>query len=136
MVVNEDWASGQASSLRCGLLAADSRAQAAAILLGDQPEVSPAVIDLAVSEFASIDVSRTPMLRPIYIGGGQRVPGHPVIIARSLWPQVVTLEGDQGARVLIAAQPESLATLELDSAAPADIDTPAEYSQALVKDRA
>jgi len=132
VVTNDDWASGQASSLRFGLSQASAGTVAAAILLGDQPGVTAETIDLVVARFASLDVSRTPILRPVYTGGGDSVPGHPVIISRSVWPQVSALEGDRGARALIEAQSDKLATLSLDAVPPADIDTPADYHRALV----
>jgi molybdenum cofactor cytidylyltransferase len=59
------------------------------------------------------------------------VPGHPVFVARTLWPQVEALRGDEGARALFAAHPEWLLEVEIDAEPPPDIDTWQDYERAL-----
>ena len=44
--------------------------------------------------------------------------------ARAAWRFVDELEGDVGAREVVAAHPELVATLDAGSAVPADVDTP------------
>lgn len=124
VVVNPDHAQGQSTSLRLGLGALSPRAAAAAILLGDQPRVGAGLIDRVAAAFQA---GTAAVVRPTYCGGGQRVPGHPVVIARHLWPALDALRGDQGARALIAAHPEWLHEVELDGVAPGDVDTWADY---------
>lgn len=142
VVVNGDYATGQASSLRLGLRSADDRATAAAVLLGDQPDIDAARIDRVAAAFLAATV---PVVRPVFAGsreeatttGGKRghvrhcrrVPGHPVFFARRIWPEIEALEGDQGARTLLATHPEWLLELEIAAAAPADVDTPQEYDE-------
>ena len=58
--------------------------------------------------------------------GGQR--GNPVLIARSLWPQVVALRGDVGARALMDLVP----VVEVDcsdTGRPDDVDTLADLAR-------
>jgi molybdenum cofactor cytidylyltransferase len=112
-VLCEDWASGQAASLRAGL-AALGDVEAAVVTLGDQPRITPEVIAFAISNF---DGSRP--VRATYKGR----PGHPVVLPAAIIPKVMELVGDQGARLLLAEED----VLEVDAshlASAADVDTP------------
>jgi molybdenum cofactor cytidylyltransferase len=123
IAVNSRWAEGQSSSLRCGLEAADERCVAAAVLLGDQPGVRPAVIDQMIDVFRD---SAAAAVRPVYpaVAGA---PGHPVLLARRIWPEVFALTGDAGARSLFAEHPGWLLTIPLPGKPPADVDTPEDH---------
>ena len=118
-VVNRARDTGLSSSLKVGLnrLAADPAVQRAAVLLGDQPLVSPHVISALLSEPAALD---QPITVPVY-EGGQR--GHPVILERSAWSLAEELSGDRGLGQLFAARPELVRYVEVGGANP-DIDTP------------
>jgi len=125
LVVNPDFASGQGSSLRCGLRAADPRACAAAILLGDQPGVGAELIDRILDGFLAAE---SPGVRPVYPDAGG-APGHPVLLAREIWPEVEALDGDQGARALFRKHPDWLQTIPVAGVPPTDIDTPRDLPQ-------
>ena len=128
VAVNENASAGQSSSLRLGLRTADPRASAAAILLGDQPRVTGPLIDRVVAAFLS---AGAPVVRPVYCGSHERrVPGHPVLVARRIWPEVETLRGDEGMRGLLARRPEWLLELPLEGEPPGDVDTPEDYRSA------
>ncbi len=131
-IVNEGFAEGQSSSLRVGLGRMPDEVVAAAILLADQPAIGTEVIDTVVARFFAGD---KPAARPVYTSAASRIPGHPVVLARSLWPELMRLEGDQGARAILARHPERLLEIELDGAAPEDIDTPEAYRRALDRAR-
>jgi molybdenum cofactor cytidylyltransferase len=112
-VVCEDWASGQAASLRTGL-AALGDVDAAVVTLGDQPRMTPEVIAFAISRF---DGERP--VRATYEGR----PGHPVVLPAAMIPDAMEIEGDRGARILL----EGADVLEVDAshlASAADVDTP------------
>jgi molybdenum cofactor cytidylyltransferase len=129
VVVNPDPARGQSASLRLGLRAADPCATAAAVLLGDQPQVTRALIDRVAEAFFDGDA---PAARPVWRShGGERVPGHPVFLARRIWPEVEGLSGDQGARVLLAAHPEWLLEVACEEEPPGDIDDVDDYERAV-----
>jgi molybdenum cofactor cytidylyltransferase len=125
-VVNGDYARGMGTSLASGLRAASAHAVAAAVLLGDQPGVSALVIDAVIGAFRS---GEEPIVRPVYVADGQRVPGHPVIIARHIWTLARDLRGDEGFRSIIAAHPQWLREVELRGAPPSDLDTPDDYQR-------
>jgi molybdenum cofactor cytidylyltransferase len=125
VVVNDDHERGQSGSLRLGLGAADPRAVAAVILLGDQPGVTCTLIDRVASAFLAAGV---PAARPVYDGKDRgRIPGHPVFLGRALWRHVDALRGDAGARSLLAAHPEWLLEVPVEGAPPADLDTWQDY---------
>jgi molybdenum cofactor cytidylyltransferase len=92
VVLCEDWAQGQGLSLRAGV-AALAGAEAVAITLGDQPFITAAVITAALAELGDFDA-----LRAVYDG----TPGHPVVLSRRVLDAVPELEGDAGARELLA----------------------------------
>jgi molybdenum cofactor cytidylyltransferase len=54
--------------------------------------------------------------------GGVR--GHPVLFDISMRRFLLALQGDQGARELLAAMPERVLFLPVDADAPLDVDTP------------
>jgi len=72
IAVNEDPGAGQSRSLQLGLRAADPGAEAAAILLGDQPGVTGRLIDRVVEAFRN---GEAPVVRPVYSRSRRRVPG-------------------------------------------------------------
>ncbi|CAN5733788.1 NTP transferase domain-containing protein [soil metagenome] len=119
-VVNEDFAAGQSTSLKTGLLALGSRARAAALFVGDQPELSRRSIDAVLEVFGSGDFD---VVRPRYRG----VPGHPVVAARPVWPLLLRATGDSGARAMLGGDDIRLREVELDVDPPRDIDTWEDY---------
>jgi len=124
-VVNEAYERGMSTSLRCGLATCDAGSEGAAILLADQPGIGPALINSMLDAFGC---RRVPIVRPVFRGPeGEAVPGHPVMLARSIWPMLDTLDGDEGARALIARNPELLQTVEVRADVPVDIDTLDDY---------
>jgi CTP:molybdopterin cytidylyltransferase MocA len=92
VVVCEDWALGQGFSLRRGVAALPD-ADAVVVTLGDQPFITPQVITGAVEELEGFDA-----VRAVYDG----VPGHPVVLGPRVLAAVGELEGDAGARELLA----------------------------------
>jgi len=121
-VYNPDYASGQSSSLKAGINALASQAQAAIFLLGDQPSISLQAIAALVSAFRS---RHSAVVRPLYRG----TPGHPVLFSRALFPELLEVTGDQGGRELLARHQAEVATVELNLEPPVDIDTREDYSR-------
>jgi CTP:molybdopterin cytidylyltransferase MocA len=104
----EDWERGPGASLRCGLAALPSGVEAAVVVLADGPDLAPATVDRIIEVWQE---SAAEVVAATYDG----VRGHPVLLARSAWPQVP----DEGARSLPAL------TVPCDDlGAPGDVDTP------------
>lgn len=128
VVINHDYALGQSTSLRLGLRCVRPGVQAAAILLGDQPQITAELIDALATAFRAVDSA---VVRPVYLGrDGRRVPGHPVFLRRQIWPQMEQLTGDQGAQAVLTAHPEWLFEVAVDGGPPGDIDTWEDYLRA------
>lgn len=122
-VLNEDYESGQSSSLRAGLAAASHQAEAVAILLGDQPGMSPALIDAVIERWWSADA---PVVRPIFHG----TPGHPVIVGRSEWSSFASVEGDRGAGAEMERVPGArIEIVEMGMPPLEDVDTWEQYER-------
>lgn len=117
-VVNPDYATGQASSLRVGLRAIDARSEAAAVFLGDQPSSAPEIAGAVVDAWRA---SAAPVARAVYRG----TPGHPVVIGRAAFPAFESARGDDGGRSTL--QELEVVGLDFDMAAPFDIDTWEQY---------
>ena len=118
VVENPEWEEGLASSLRVGLdaLTRLSKAEAAFIVLGDQPEV-PQEVPAKLIE--GLRTSRRMAIVPKY----RYSWGNPVLVARELWPRLMSLTGDEGARRLLEAHPEWVEEVWVESLPPRDIDT-------------
>ena len=56
-------------------------------------------------------------------------PGNPVLFDRAIFPELLALTGDQGARPVIARDPERVEWVHLARPMPADVDTPADYEK-------
>jgi molybdenum cofactor cytidylyltransferase len=127
IVHNPDFADGLSTSVRTGLAAIPEQADGAIVCLGDMPQVRAALIDRLISVF---DPERGALVVIPTIAGNR---GNPVVWARRFFPELMTLEGDVGARHLIGRYAEAVTEVPLtDTAALIDVDTP----EALVKVRA
>jgi molybdenum cofactor cytidylyltransferase len=128
VVINAEHQAGQSTSLARGLTAVNDDAGAVVVLLGDQPRVTSALIDQVLSAYVT---GTTAIVRPVWrdADGGHR-PGHPVVLARTVWPAVALLSGDRGARTLFATHPEWVQELPMAGDPPADIDDHEDYQRA------
>jgi molybdenum cofactor cytidylyltransferase len=119
-VDNPDYAQGLASSLKTGIAALPESADGALVLLGDMPAVTPALIDSLIAAFGA----HPEALAAAPVSEGRR--GNPVLLSRALFPAIARLEGDEGARKLLAsAGPGQVAEVEAPgTASTLDVDTP------------
>jgi molybdenum cofactor cytidylyltransferase len=115
-VRNDEYRSGQASSLAAALHSVGEQAEAAVILLADQPGVAPDEIRSLVDRFRS---GRSRIVRLRYADG----PG-PSLLSREIFAEAAHLHGDAGARVLIASHPEWVDEVPVERSAPRDVDRP------------
>jgi molybdenum cofactor cytidylyltransferase len=118
--VNLRAAEGQSTSLHAGLRAADVDAEAAVMLLGDQPEIRRDALGAVIEAFRR---GRGPVVQAVY--GGR--PGHPVLFARDAWPDLEAATGDEGARRVVAASPGRVHRVEVGGDPPEDVDTEDDY---------
>ena len=85
LVVNENYAKGQSSSVKAGLSAVSRDAEAVAILPADVALIDPQPIKRVVEEYRK---SRN----KIVIASYQQQSGHPILIDRTLFPEVAGID--------------------------------------------
>jgi molybdenum cofactor cytidylyltransferase len=125
-VDNPDFSKGLSTSLKSGLKAMPADCDGVLVLLGDMPGVSSALLDRLIAAF---DPSED---RAICVATRHGNRGNPVLWARRFFPEMLAIEGDVGARHLIAQYGELVCEVEAADDGPlTDIDTPealAEYT--------
>lgn len=110
-VHNENWQTGMAGSLQCGLTEAQQRGVSSVVVgLADQPAIKP-------SSWQRVANSTAPLAVATYDG----VRGNPVRIHAELWPLLPT-SGDEGARNLFKSHKDLLEEVSCDGSAQ-DLDT-------------
>jgi len=118
-VRNPDFAEGLASSVKAGVAAVPDHADSAVICLGDMPLISAHLIDRLIEAFAPDSGN----LIAVPVSDGRR--GNPVLWSRRFFNELMTLDGDIGARHLIARHSEAVAEVPVEGhGAFLDIDTP------------
>ena len=122
VVVNPAYEQGMASSLRAGLSALDPQTGAALIVLADQPLVRPETLDQLAHQYR-----RTPA--PIVIPSYKGVRGNPVLLDRSVFAEVMALEGDTGCRAIFGNHPETVKLEVEDEGILLDIDNQEDYER-------
>jgi molybdenum cofactor cytidylyltransferase len=124
-VINPDYAKGQGASLAKGLEAVSPSCAGALFLLADQPLVTPDMINRLIKAFQA---SGAPLVIPFYRGSR----GNPVLVARSLFPRLLSLSADTGARVLFDEYQASILKVAFDTdAVLVDVDTARDYEALL-----
>jgi len=116
--VHERFADGLATSLGVGVRCVHDVADAVMVLLADQPLVT---IDHLATITASWRARPDAIVASHYAGKD----GPPVIFPRALFDELQALEGDRGARPVIAANEERVIRVAFEPAA-RDIDRPAD----------
>jgi molybdenum cofactor cytidylyltransferase len=124
-VANADYAAGLSTSLKAGIAAVPETAAGALVLLGDMPGIRADHIDRLIAAFKA---AGTPEAIVVPVHGGRR--GNPVLWPRARFAEIMQLEGDAGARRLLAEHPGAVREVDLGTEAIfVDVDTP----EALVK---
>lgn len=123
VVLNPLYSKGQSTSLAKGLEIISPQSDAAMFLLGDQPFVTPEIINTLCDAF-------TPSQLPIAIPYCRGNRGNPVIIGRPLFHRLTSLSADTGARVLFNEFKNSILKVSgFDEAVLTDVDTPDDYAR-------
>ncbi len=127
-VFNPHWETGMASSVRAGvegLVSADADADAAILMLCDQPHVTAEVIsDLVAAHRAT----RRPVVASTYGGSF----GVPALFGRTLFAELARLEGAAGAKQVIKRHASEAHFLPFPSGE-VDVDTPDDFSRLTAK---
>jgi molybdenum cofactor cytidylyltransferase len=118
-VHNPNFADGLGTSLKAGVAALPAEVDGVIVCLGDMPQVDAGLIDRLIG---ALDPDKGALVAVPTIDGKR---GNPVVWSRRFFPDLMTVEGDVGARYLIGRYPEATVEVPLTgTAALTDVDTP------------
>lgn len=129
VVVNPQWEEGMASSVRLGIetLAQDKRQLEAVIfMLCDQPFVSTELINELVTVFRQ---TKSQVVACTYKSG---TTGVPALFSKEIFPALLALKGDTGARKIIHQFADKMTTIPFPEG-DIDLDTPEAYQKLIDK---
>ena len=127
VVTNPSPEAGMASSLQVGLTRLDG-GRDLLVLLGDQPLVSTDTLSRLLA--ARAGSPRAAAIGLAHTGSVDPGVGPPVLLHRSLRPQLLELRGDHGARLLLARYAETVIRVACGPDETLDVDTPADLARA------
>jgi molybdenum cofactor cytidylyltransferase len=123
IVENPYYQEGMSTSIRKGVEAASDQAEGYLIGLGDQPFITPDIIDSLITVFSNEQPG-------IAICSHKKKKGHPVIFARKFRQALCNLTGDTGGRTIIRQHGAEVKYVDIGSEAIfLDIDTPDDYQK-------
>ena len=107
VVVNTGYREGMGSSLRTGVSALPPEVDAALICLADQPFVRPETLQLLMDRYRK---SSAQIVIPMCKG----FRGNPVLLDRSVFPEVMVLSGDIGCRAIFGSHLEGIVKVPVE----------------------
>ncbi|MEX2520423.1 MAG: nucleotidyltransferase family protein [Paracoccaceae bacterium] len=124
IVENAQAAEGMGASIRAGMAAISSGADAALIALADMPEIAAGDIDALIAAYDAEEGREI-----IRAAASDGAPGNPVLFGRRFFEPLRALEGDEGARGILAAHADLIRLVPLEAnAARTDLDTPEDWA--------
>ena len=121
-IINEKWEEGIASSIRCGLrysLNQTNPPQNVLYMVCDQPYINTDLLDKLITLQEQTG-------HAIVASKYAETTGIPAIFAAALFPELLQLRGDTGAKKIIAQQKDKMAAVPFPLG-DIDIDTEADY---------
>ena len=123
ILVNTEYGQGMATSLRAGLAALDKNIDAALIVLADQPFIRPETFDRIMDQYRRSDAQ---IVIPMFQG----LRGNPVLLDRSVFDEVIALQGDIGCRAIFGNHLDGILKVEVDDIGVLlDIDSKDDYER-------
>ena len=126
IIHNPNWAEGMASSIRAGIkhLQQIDGIDSAVVMLCDQPFVTRSVID-------NLLYKKQETGKKIIACTYNDVLGVPVLFDNSLYKELLSLQGQEGAKKILMNHPDDIALISFEKGS-IDIDTLADY-EGLIK---
>ena len=121
-IFNEAYQEGEMlSSIQVGLSAKMREASAALICLGDQPQVQERTVRSVCDAFLK---NKSPIVVPSY----QMRRGHPWLVARPLWDQLLEMKSPRTPRDFLKKHARKINYVNVDTASVIeDLDTPEDF---------
>ena len=123
-VHNAEYRDGEMlSSLQVGLRAFGPEIAACLVVLGDQPQIEPRVISDLLAAYAE---GKGEIIAPSFL----RRRGHPYLIDRAFWPELLDMSPENSPRDVLNAHSDVTAYIDAPSdSILRDIDTPEDYAR-------
>lgn len=125
IIHNPGWETGMGSSIALAIktIQDNTSISQAVIMLCDQPFVTSRLID-------SLLYKQQETNKKIIACSYKDTMGVPVLLNRSLFDELILLQGQEGAKKILNAHPDDLATIPFEKGG-VDIDTVADYEELL-----
>lgn len=124
IVYNQEWSTGMASSIKCGINAVQAIApeiEASVLMLCDQPFVSANLINQLVTEY---ETTNSMIVASEYAN----ILGVPALFHKELFSELTLLQGDVGAKKTIRKHEPNCSSIPFSEGV-IDIDTLEDYEQ-------
>ncbi len=123
-IFNQQFADSEMlSSIHCGISALTSQTQALLIGLGDQPQVQAGSVRRVCDSYRK---SKSQIVVPSF----DMRRGHPWLVERSLWSDLMNIKSSQSPRDFLNTHNEKIQYVPVeDSGILADLDTPEDYQR-------
>ena len=126
IVENKDWSNGMSGSIKVGLkkfIDDTDKLKAVVVMVCDQPFVNENLLKKIIAKFQETDA-------PIVACAYQNTLGVPALFHRKLFPELLALDAQTGAKRLIKKYHAQTAAISFSEGA-FDVDTPADYEKLL-----
>lgn len=131
VVVNQSWKEGMSSSIRCGIAALEAatsgEAQAAILMLCDQPFVTSNVINRLIDRYHATNAV---IVASEYGTGDDKTRGVPALFRRLFFSDLMQLRGKEGAKRVLMRHALQVSAIIVPEAT-LDIDSPYDYRKLL-----
>jgi molybdenum cofactor cytidylyltransferase len=114
------------SSIRCAFAVLPDTCTAAVIALGDQPSMSPAIVDQLIEHFLT---GSHGIIVPFH--DGHR--GHPMIVSVRYRDEIINKHDESGLRGLLDSHADDVLRIPFDGSVLEDMDFPEDYRRALAR---
>jgi len=126
LVMNPDWQQGMGRSISVGvsnIIQHNPEVDGIIILVCDQPFIS-------ANEISGLIHAQNSTGKPIVACAYNGILGTPALFVREKWKDLITLQGETGAKAIIGNHKSDVAVLHFDKGV-LDIDTPQDYKSLL-----
>jgi len=128
VLINEEWQSGMASSLKLGInaaLAANPQLRSIMALVCDQPRLDLPLLQILLTTHRSRLYAAQPLITASQY---RETLGVPAIFSREVFPELLALTGDQGARKILIRHRANVAAVSFPGGE-FDLDTPEDLAR-------
>ena len=123
VVINEDYAKGQLSSLIAAIEQTPEDTDAILVCLVDAPFITKEAVNRIINKFRQ---TNSPIIVPVF----NKERGHPTLFSKSLFNELLIAPEDRGARAVIYSNEEKVLEVETsEKGILIGIDTPDDYRQ-------